>query len=284
MFCLGEEEALVGGAVDGSSEDCTSVDATAATASAAAATATAAAAATATAAAAATTTADTATALQESKQRLLAALDYMGGEDVARASVVGAGAAPEAGNDDAAMEAEPVKPTGPSVAWDATAVPPASAIASSSAIASFAKWKGAKCHQPTTAILLQFDQVLTQRLLTLHCDWLQDSNIDEGRGQWLYGLLARLEKPLYQDAAAVVRSLYRRSCELRACIDEDSGTFDTDIAALNVLISISGTYFRQADCIGNLDPMFEAMLLDEGEFSDSSSDGDSDSDSDRDIV
>eukprot|EP00605_Chrysophyceae_sp_TOSAG23-4_P000925 GSChrysophyteH1.ASY1.ANO1.1024.1 assembled CDS len=95
-------------------------------------------------------------------------------------------------------------------------------------------WTGTKCHPPTTKILLQFDQVLTQRVLQLHCEWLQKGEINEARGQWLYGLLARLEKPLYQDSVAVVRALYRRCCYLRGNLDEDNESFDTDLAALNV--------------------------------------------------
>ena len=131
-------------------------------------------------------------------------------------------------------------------------------------ILEFPIWTGTKCHLPTTAMLLQFYQVLTQHLLKLHCEWLHGTGISELRGQWLYGLLARLEKPLYNDTAAVVRSLYRRCSELRSNIDIDAVTFDTDIAALNVLISITGTYFRQADDIGSsLDPLLAALLLDD---------------------
>ena len=211
-----------------------------------------------------------AAALRESKQRLLAALD---GDMVSEERDSNAMEMDEHSHEPNASSSssadEEVRPDS-----DGNDTVNGCANADSSS-ASFAKWEGAKCHQPTTAILLQFDQVLTQRLLTLHCSWLQDSNIDEVRGQWIYGLLARLEKPLYQDAAAIVRSLYRRCCELRACVDEDGDTFDTDIAALNVLISITGTYFRQADSIGDLDPLFEALLLDDGG---SSSDSDSDSD------
>jgi len=36
------------------------------------------------------------------------------------------------------------------------------------------QWSGAVNVEPTTTVLLQFDQVLTQRLLTLHIDWMED--------------------------------------------------------------------------------------------------------------
>jgi len=38
--------------------------------------------------------------------------------------------------------------------------------------------------------------------------------------RWIYGLLARLEKPLYQDAAATIRSLYRSCAQRRAALAE----------------------------------------------------------------
>jgi hypothetical protein len=36
------------------------------------------------------------------------------------------------------------------------------------------QWSGATNVEPTTSVLLQFDQVLTQRLLTLQTDWLEN--------------------------------------------------------------------------------------------------------------
>lgn len=36
------------------------------------------------------------------------------------------------------------------------------------------QWSGAVNVEPTTTVLLQFDQVLTQRLLALHIDWMED--------------------------------------------------------------------------------------------------------------
>jgi hypothetical protein len=35
------------------------------------------------------------------------------------------------------------------------------------------QWSGATNVEPTTSVLLQFDQVLTQRLLALQTDWLE---------------------------------------------------------------------------------------------------------------
>ena len=36
------------------------------------------------------------------------------------------------------------------------------------------QWSGAVNVEPTTTLLLQFDQVLTQRLLALHIDWMEE--------------------------------------------------------------------------------------------------------------
>lgn len=36
------------------------------------------------------------------------------------------------------------------------------------------QWSGAVNVEPTTTVLLQFDQVLTQRLLALHIDWMEE--------------------------------------------------------------------------------------------------------------
>lgn len=41
-------------------------------------------------------------------------------------------------------------------------------------LAASARWSGATNVEPTTSILLQFDQVLTQRLLALQIDWLEE--------------------------------------------------------------------------------------------------------------
>ena len=79
--------------------------------------------------------------------------------------------------------------------------------------------------------------------------------------RWLYALLARLEKPLHQDMAAVIRQLFRRCCALRAGLnsseaarcssrsssDELSPEDETNLALLNTLIVITGSYFGQGE-------------------------------------
>ena len=72
-------------------------------------------------------------------------------------------------------------------------------------------------------------------------------SISSARGQWLYGLLARLEKPLDRTMASLLRELYRRCSQLRASLVEDESTFDVQLASLNVLIVITGSYFGQGE-------------------------------------
>eukprot|EP01041_Mallomonas_annulata_P002008 gene2007-3902_t len=88
---------------------------------------------------------------------------------------------------------------------------------------------------PTPSLLMQFDQVMTQKVLSHHVSWLERKELSVSRAAWIYALLARLEKPLYQDTAAVVRNLYR------ICSESES------IAVLNLLITISGLYFSQGE-------------------------------------
>ena len=47
--------------------------------------------------------------------------------------------------------------------------------------------------------------------------------------------------------ASLLRELYRRCSQLRASIDEKAETFEVQIASLNVLIAITGSYFGQGE-------------------------------------
>jgi len=83
---------------------------------------------------------------------------------------------------------------------------------------------------------------------------------------WIYSLLARLEKPLYSETAALIRSLLRRCCELRVqlanhMMEISKGTdidnidlcningvsYNVELASLNLIIVITGSYFGQAE-------------------------------------
>jgi hypothetical protein len=63
----------------------------------------------------------------------------------------------------------------------------------------------------------------------------------------MYIYIYRLEKPLDRNVASLVRQLYRRCSHLRASLALDSSSFDLQIASLNVLIAITGSYFGQGE-------------------------------------
>ena len=91
---------------------------------------------------------------------------------------------------------------------------------------------------PSVRLLLQFDFVMTQRLVAMHVRWLDSCALSHNRALWLYALLARLHKPLHRDTCAVLRQLVKRLLALRDSCEEP--------AALNALLVLAGRYFDQA--------------------------------------
>ena len=113
-------------------------------------------------------------------------------------------------------------------------------------------------------------------------------SLTPARGRWLYALLARTEKPLHRDTASSIRQLYRRCCALRyqlslttgavplsssapvTSAEDDANTavkFQNELASLNVLISICGSYFGQGEEYDafNRALMIEAAQIEEQE-------------------
>ena len=134
-------------------------------------------------------------------------------------------------------------------------------------------------HPPNTALLCQMDQVMVRRVLAHHVSYVCDGGDGGGeevgcynhttyamtanRARWLYGLLARLAKPLHRDDAAVLRRLLRECCVRRARIGVGmvadgtmggggGGSSTTLVSLLNTLIAIVGIYFEQ----GTTDELF----------------------------
>lgn len=113
---------------------------------------------------------------------------------------------------------------------------------------------------PHLRLLLQFDQVLTRRLIDYHTAWLEGvERLSRARAVWIYALLARLDKPVHAGVAATIRQLLRRCWQLRSDLDIPSETperqLDKDeddrkarelsLKSLNVLITIAGDFFGQ---------------------------------------
>lgn len=97
---------------------------------------------------------------------------------------------------------------------------------------------------PTLKLAIQFDQVLTQKVLAFHAEWLKTNLLSRARAVWIYTLLACLEKPLGSETAALVREVLRRCCAQRAELESSQ---DESLPALNVIVVIAGTFFQQAE-------------------------------------
>jgi hypothetical protein len=108
-------------------------------------------------------------------------------------------------------------------------------------------------HSPSLSLILQFDQVMTQRVLRYNVSWLQRSKkFSKNRTSWIYGLLARLDFPLFQDIVATIRLLYRITCTLRASLLPEKvldvgEEYSEQLASLNLLIVLSGCFFQQGE-------------------------------------
>ncbi|XP_076068746.1 gemin 2 isoform X2 [Oratosquilla oratoria] len=98
--------------------------------------------------------------------------------------------------------------------------------------------------KPLLSIVLNIKQPLIQQLLEWHVQWLEVLNFTESQGQWLYALLACIEKPLTPENCSHIRSLACTCASLRANLDNPGHPF---LPHLNVLICIVSRYFNQED-------------------------------------
>ena len=77
----------------------------------------------------------------------------------------------------------------------------------------------------------------------MHCGWLGRCALSRNRALWLYALLARLEKPVHRDTAAVLRELVKRLCVLRDALPDARAP---EAAPLMALLVVAGRYYEQA--------------------------------------
>ena len=107
-------------------------------------------------------------------------------------------------------------------------------------------------HPPTVRLLLQMDQVMIRRILShlthfVHLGWSAGTG---RRSEWIYALLARLEKPIHRDDASVLFGFLKDLTLARSKITDFEGeTSSACLAKLNVLITLVGLYFEQANGI-----------------------------------
>jgi survival of motor neuron protein-interacting protein 1 len=118
--------------------------------------------------------------------------------------------------------------------------------------------------KPSVSLLLQMDQVMTRRVLSHLISWVVEDNFPMSyqRALWIYALLARLEKPLHRNESALLRTILRTCCQLRAeCTTTtvEGGTAEAHssdntalLPLLNVLIVIVGIYYEQGPQVMSL--------------------------------
>ncbi|XP_066284094.1 gem-associated protein 2-like [Branchiostoma lanceolatum] len=99
-------------------------------------------------------------------------------------------------------------------------------------------------HPPSLQILMAMDQWTVIQVLDFHITWLQRHGFSTLLSQWLYALMVCLEKPLYPDTAASLRTLSRCCSAIRATLDSKE---DDRLAPLNLLICLVSRYFDQGD-------------------------------------
>lgn len=95
-------------------------------------------------------------------------------------------------------------------------------------------------------LLMQF---MVETLLEYNKQWLEETNFTQQRGQWLYALLAKLEKPLKPEMCSLIRTLARLCSTFRVQL---ASVDDPLLAQLNLFICLVGRYFDQSDLA---DPM-----------------------------
>lgn len=102
---------------------------------------------------------------------------------------------------------------------------------------------------PLVYVLAALTQVQIKALLDYSLEWLQEDAVySDVQGQWLYGLLACLEKPTDADAVACLRSICAacggKIYEMeKATPNPNCG----DAAGLHLFITLVGHYFGQID-------------------------------------
>lgn len=105
----------------------------------------------------------------------------------------------------------------------------------------------------TAALLRSLDQVSTARFLCQRISKVQGSSLlQEQDAMWLYGLLARLEKPVDASVSASMQALYRHLVHLRAKAPD---RLAQELPWLNILIVIVGACFGQDE---HLAPLYGA--------------------------
>lgn len=128
-------------------------------------------------------------------------------------------------------------------------------------------------HEPTTRLMCQFDQIIIRKLISHHTRYVAAGCIvTVKRMQWIYAILARLDKPLHRDEASVLMEMLRELCRVRSkivIVEEEEEVHEEEkddepilqldlknqggnkenkldiIKTINVVILLIGVYFEQ---------------------------------------
>jgi hypothetical protein len=105
-------------------------------------------------------------------------------------------------------------------------------------------------HPPRVQLLLQMDQVMVRRVLEHFAETAESPELSEQVTSWIYGLLARLERPLHGDDAATLYGMLKGLTFSRSKLELPSD--HQELARLNILIALIGLYFEQGGGFHNL--------------------------------
>lgn len=97
---------------------------------------------------------------------------------------------------------------------------------------------------PELAVVLRLDEVSRAALLRDQVSWLEDvSGLPRERAVWLFALAAVVDKPLDGATSASFRALFRRCADIRA----SKTNVDEELVMVNIMLTIAGRYFGQAE-------------------------------------
>ncbi|KAK7310316.1 hypothetical protein RJT34_07758 [Clitoria ternatea] len=103
---------------------------------------------------------------------------------------------------------------------------------------------GSSSPTPLLSVILTMDSVARVSMLLKRISLLDPANtITRNDCMWLFALCAAVDAPLHADTCAALRSLLRKCASIRA----EKAELDEEIVMLNILATISGRYFGQAE-------------------------------------
>eukprot|EP00123_Amoebidium_parasiticum_P021122 comp6186_c1_seq1/m.2021 comp6186_c1_seq1/g.2021 ORF comp6186_c1_seq1/g.2021 comp6186_c1_seq1/m.2021 type:complete len:330 (-) comp6186_c1_seq1:28-1017(-) len=99
---------------------------------------------------------------------------------------------------------------------------------------------------PLVSVVGSMSQACICQLLEYCVDWMPTHQLPVCQAQWLYGLLACLDRLMDADTTSTLRQLLRKLIALRALLGVSERS---EAARINLLIVILGDYFGQSDLL-----------------------------------